>query len=157
MVMTGPGDAAAAEIAAWRGGTIRLGTKPTSLTLQPTEHGDLATALADASRRRLTLVVRGLATDNPPATGYLVFLNLPEGATPGAQDPGYAGAISFFGVLPAAEDTDADAISFEVSEVLQRLRAVGRLVGSVTVTLVPTSAPAAGSHPTINQIGLFEP
>jgi hypothetical protein len=155
MVTTGSSDAAAAEIAAWRGGTIKLGAKPTYLTLQPTEPGDLAASLAEAGRRQFTLVVRGLAADSPPATGYLIFLNAPEGATLSEQDPGLAGSLSFFDVQPASKDTDAQVIAFEVSDVLMRLRAAGRLGGGVTVTLVPTSELAADSHPTINHIGLL--
>jgi hypothetical protein len=96
-----------------------------------------------------------LAADAPPATAYLIFLNLPEGATPSPDDAGYAGAISFFDVRPLSADTDAQAISFVVSDVLQRLRAAGRLAGGVTVTLAPTGALAADSHPTINHIALF--
>ncbi len=147
---------AATEVAAWQGDTIVLGPQPTRLTLQPTDHIDLAATLAQASNRRFTLVLRGLATNGPPGTGYSVFLNLPEGVKPGEEDAGLAGAVSFFGVSSASADTNARAISFEVSDVLQRLRRAGRLGGALSVTIIPTGNPSVDSRPTINKIALFE-
>jgi hypothetical protein len=153
-IMASPGMAAATEIAASQGGAIALTAAPTRVALRPAANVDIATALADAGSRQFVLVVRGLAADKPPATAYLIFLNLSEGATLSPDDASYAGSISFFDVHPASEDTDAQAISFVVSDVLQRLRAAGRLAG-VTVTLAPTVTLAADSHPTINRITLF--
>ena len=85
-----------------------------------------------------------------------MFLNVPDGVTPAVEDIGYAGAVSFFGAPPSAEGADARAVSFEVSEAVQRLRAAGRLAGTMTVTIRPAGKPAAGSHPTIRRLALFE-
>jgi hypothetical protein len=76
--------------------------------------------------------------------------------TPAVEDIGYAGPVSFFDVPPSGEGADARAVSFEVSEPLQRLRAAGRLAATMTVTIRPSGKPAAGSHPTIRRIALFE-
>ena len=125
--MTSPGKADATEMAASQGGAIALTAAPTRIALQPAGNVDLAAAFAAAPARHFILTLQGLATDRPPETGYLVFLNVPEGVTPAVEDIGYAGAVSFFGVPPSAEGADARAVSFEVSEVVQRLRAAGRL------------------------------
>ena len=116
----------------------------------------LAAAFAATADRNFILTLQGLATDRPPETGYLVFLNAPEGVTPAVDDIGYAGAASFFGVTPSAEGADARAVSFEVSDVVQRLRTAGRLASAMTVTIRPAGKPAAGSHPTIRRLALFE-
>jgi DNA-binding beta-propeller fold protein YncE len=154
-IMTSPGKADATEMAASQGGAIALTAAPTRIALQPAGNVDLAAAFA-AAGHNFILTLQGLATDSPPGTGYLVFLNVPEGVTPAVDDIGYAGAVSFFGVPPSAADTDARAVSFEVSEVVQRLRAAGRLASAMTVTIRPAGKPAAGSHPTIRRIALFE-
>jgi len=155
-IMTSPGKAAASEMAASQGGAIALTATPTRIALHPADNVDLAAAFAAAANQNFILTLQGLATDRPPETGYLVFLNVPEGVTPAVEDIGYAGAVSFFGVPPSAEGADARAVSFEVSEVAQRLRAAGRLASTMTVTIRPAGKPAAGSHPTIRRIALFE-
>jgi hypothetical protein len=154
-IMTSPGKADATEMAASQGGAIALTAAPTRIALQSAGNVDLAAAFA-APGHNFILTLQGLATDRPPETGYLVFLNAPEGVTPAVDDIGYAGAVSFFGVTPSAEGADARAVSFEVSDVVQRLRAAGRLASAMTVTIRPAGKPAAGSHPTIRRIALFE-
>ena len=154
-IMASPGEAAATEMAASQGGAIALTAAPTRIALQPAGNVDLAAALA-AANHNFILTLQGLATDRPPETGYLVFLNAPDGVTPAVDDIGYAGSVSFFGVTPSAAGADARAVSFELSEAVQRLRAAGRLAGTMTVTIRPAGKPAAGSHPTIRRIALFE-
>jgi DNA-binding beta-propeller fold protein YncE len=155
-IMASPGEAAATEMAASQGGAIALTAAPTRIALQPAGNVDLAAAFAATADHNFILTLQGLATDRPPETGYLVFLNAPEGVTPAVDDIGYAGAVSFFGVTPSAEGADARAVSFEVSDVVQRLRAAGRLASAMTVTIRPAGKPAAGSHPTIRRLALFE-
>jgi hypothetical protein len=150
-IMTSPGKADATEMAASQGGAIALTATPTRIALQPADNVDLA-----AADHNFILTLQGLATDRPPETGYLVFLNVPEGVTPAVEDIGYAGAVSFFGAPPSGEGADARAVSFEVSEAVQRLRTAGRLAGTMTVTIRPAGKPAAGSHPTIRRLALFE-
>lgn len=152
--MASPGNAAATEIAASAGGAIALTAAPTRLVLRPAANVDIAAAFAAIADRRFSLVLQGLAINQPPDTGYLVFLNVPEGATPTADDVGLAGTLNFFGVPPSG--ASGRAVSFEVTEVLQRLRTAGRLSGAPTVTIRPADKPAAESHPTINRIALFE-
>jgi len=154
-MMASPGKADATEMAASQGGAIALTATPTRIALQPADNVDLAAAFA-AANHNFILTLQGLATDRPPETGYLVFLNVPDGVTPAVEDIGYAGAVSFFGAPPSAEGADARAVSFEVSEAVQRLRAAGRLAGTMTVTIRPAGKPAAGSHPTIRRLALFE-
>jgi hypothetical protein len=145
--------AAANEIAMSKGGAIALAPEPIRVALEANNAG-LSAALAEAASRRFNLLLSGLATNKPPGTGYSVFLNVPEGATPDPQDVGFAGTISFFGV--SATTGAARAVSFEISGVLQRLRAAGRLGDGLTVTIAPAGKPRPDSRPTINRIALFE-
>jgi hypothetical protein len=155
-IMASPGEADATEMAASQGDAIALTATPTRIALQPAANVDLAAAFAATADRNFILTLQGLATDRPPGTGYLVFLNVPEDVTPAVDDIGYAGAVSFFGVPPSAAGAEAHAVSFEVSEVVQRLRAAGRLAGTMTVTIRPAGKPAAESHPTIRRLALFQ-
>ena len=154
-MMASPGKADATEMAASQGGAIALTATPIRIALQPADNVDLAAAFA-AANHNFILTLQGLATDRPPETGYLVFLNVPEGVTPAVDDIGYAGAVSFFGVPPSAAGANARAVSFLVSDVVQRLRAAGRLAGTMTVTIRPAGKPATASHPTIRRLALSE-
>jgi hypothetical protein len=154
--MISPGNAAETEVAASQGGVIALTAAPTRVALRPAGNIDLAATFAAPGDQHFILTVQGLTTDRDPGTGYLVFLNAPEGVPPSVEDIGYAGAVSFFDVHPAAEGYDARAVSFEVSELLQRLDRAGRLAGTITVTIRPSGKPAAGSHPTVERIALLK-
>ncbi len=146
---------AATELAAAKGGPIVLAAEATQVALRPTGGVNIAAALSQTQSRRFSLLLRGLAASRPPEAGYLVFFNVPAGATPGMDDPGLAGTISFFGA-PASAEGSARNVSFEVSGVLRRLRLAGRLGDALSVTFVPTGKPAPDSRPTINQIALME-
>src|SRR5690349_3852882 len=127
-IMLSPGNAAAAtEIAASPAGTIALTPTLAPIALRPAHGIDIAVRLAASADRHFVLTLEGLATDQPPGTGFRVFLNAPDGVDPTLEDAGYAGALSFFGVPPPG--ASARAVSFDVTEVLQRLRAAGRLGG----------------------------
>jgi hypothetical protein len=135
---------------------IVLGAQPTRVMLQPAAGVDLAGHVEKAAERRFTLVLRGLAADRQPGAVYSVFLNLPEGAEPKADDPGFVGTVSFFGAPKSSDGTSRRAISYEVSEALARLQSASRLGGALYVTIAPGRAPAPDSRPTIAEIGLYE-
>jgi hypothetical protein len=145
--------AAATEIAT-SPGPVALTAEPTRIVLRPVDAVDIAAALAQTPGRRFSLVLSGIAADQPPATGYLVFLNVPPGATPGPQDLGLAGPLSFFGVPPASGGSGR-TVSFEISDVLARLQAAGRLDDGLTITIAPAGKPKSESRPTIARIALF--
>src|ERR1700692_4490857 len=88
-IMASPGEAAATEMAGSPGGATALTATPTRIALQPADNVDLAAAFAATADRNFILMLQGLATDRPPGTGYLVFLNVPEGVTPAVDDIGY--------------------------------------------------------------------
>jgi hypothetical protein len=145
--------AAANEIARSNSGAIALASGSIRVALHATK-ADISGVLAEPAGRRFSLLFSGLATNKPPGTNYLVFLNVPEGATPDVQDAGFAGTISFFGASAAAESSRA--VSFEVSGVLQRLRALGRLADGLIVTIAAAGKPQPDSRPTIDRIAMFE-
>jgi hypothetical protein len=146
---------AASELATAQESPIALAPGPTRIELRPTGGANIAVVLSKAESRRLSLVLRGLAAHRPPETGYLVFFNVPAAATPGPEDLGFAGTISFFGAPTAAEGSSRN-VSFQVSDVLRRLRLAGRLSNTLTLTILPTGKAAPDSQPTINQIALLE-
>jgi hypothetical protein len=145
----------ATELAAAQGGPIALSPGSTDIALQQTGGANLADALSQVDEHSLTLVLRGLAAKRPPGTGYFVFFNVSAGATPDPADVGLAGTISFFGAPETAAGSSRN-VSFEVSDVLARLRLAGRLSDTLILTIVPTGKPAPDSRPTINHIALFE-
>jgi hypothetical protein len=128
----------------------------TRVVLRPTDGIDLAERLANLEGRRFTLVLGGLAADRQPGTPYLVFLNLPEGAETSPSDPGFAGTLSFFGVPRNTGGDSPRTISYEISDVLARLRQAGRLERQLSVTIVPGRPPISDSHPIIEKITLVE-
>lgn len=135
---------------------IVLGPQPTRVMLRPAEGVDLTARLAKAADRRFTLVLRGLAADRQPGAVYSVFLNLPEGTKPSADDPGFVGTLSFFGMSKPTDGTSQRAISYEVSQAITRLQSANRLDGSLFVTIAPGRPPAADSQPTIEAVSLYE-
>jgi hypothetical protein len=153
-IVANPGNAAVTEIAASPAGPIALTPGPAHVALRPADGVNVAAKFAASTDRHFILTLEGLATDVPPDGGFLVFLNVPENSALTTEDAGFAGPLSFFGVPPPG--AAARAVSFDVTEVLQRLRAAGRLGGAVTVTIRATAKPAAESHPTINRIALVE-
>ncbi|MDZ5648836.1 hypothetical protein [Nitrospirillum sp. BR 11828] len=95
-----------------------------ALALHPTKAAPHAIALSDTPVRitlaadsaaaqqrgdRLVLAIWGLKADKAPGAGLILTLNLPRGATPAPEDPGYVGAVSFFGAetLPPARHCPA--------------------------------------------------
>jgi hypothetical protein len=145
---------AAAMIASWEGEKLVLTPGPAHALLRLSENMNGATLAAQARTRRIILRLGGIAANRDPQTGYLVFLNAREDVKPTADDIGYAGALSFFG-MPKEVSEGSRAVSFEVSLVLLRLQQAGRLNGPVAVTFVPAASPAEGSRPSISEIALY--
>jgi hypothetical protein len=110
------------------------------------------------AEEHVLLVLRGLHAAQPPNIVVQVHLGLPEGEKPVADDPHYAGTLNFFNVVrpPGAEGVRGpDQLdSFDVTDVIQNLRATKRLIDPVILSLTPVGAAADGSNPSISRIDL---
>jgi hypothetical protein len=144
-------------------GPIQLGASPVVVT--PVVAAGAAgggQALGDvlsrvASQGRVYLVLRGLTAKAPPGVLYHVYLDLPAGFEPPADDPRHVGTISFYeAVVPAgmqAPDLDrAPGASYEISATVRELQARGLLSGLTTVTIRPAGRPASGADPAVRAL-----
>jgi hypothetical protein len=133
-------------LAAARGIVLRDG--PATVTLK-LAGGPLADHLAAlAPNRRFHLVLKEARTAAPPSTLYRVYLGPWREASAPRDDP--EGSLNFFN----AEQNRPRVYSFDVTERVRTLQREGALTGSITVTIVPTAKPNAGSKPTIGEIAL---
>jgi hypothetical protein len=145
---------AASIVASWEGETLVLTPGAARAILRLSGTFDVAALAAQARTHRFILRLSGIFANHDPRTGYLVFLNAGEDARAGIDDPGYVGALSFFG-MPRELSQGSRAVSFEVSSALVRLQQGGRLNAPISVTFVPTALPAEGSRPSISEIALY--
>ncbi len=67
-----------------RSGTapVELGAAPVAVQLVTPAPGETLSARAAAAGRRIYLVFKGLATDEPPDTVYQIYFGLPPGTAP---------------------------------------------------------------------------
>ncbi|MGH6821586.1 MAG: hypothetical protein ACREDU_12095, partial [Methylocella sp.] len=123
-------------IASWEGETLVLTPGPARAVLRLSGNMTVETLAAQAQTRRIILRLGGIAANRDPQTGYFVFLNAGDDVKPTADDLGYAGALSFFG-MPKELREGSRAVSFEVSPILVRLQQAGRLNSPISATFVP--------------------
>ena len=100
-----------------------------------------------------------------PATSYDVYLDPPSGQAPTRADASFVGSLNFFAVVRHAGHDQADMaageemgaprnFSFDVTEVVRKLKAANRLSDVPSVVLAPNSAPVSGAAPRIGRIAL---
>ena len=118
---------------------VELGAHATTVTLHP------KAAVMDG--RKTYLVLRGLTAENVPGIVYDVYVDLPRGVVPKADDPHYAGTINFYAALPKPTST---FISFEVTKALRSLRRNA----PVTITFIPSGALDPEARPAVARIEL---
>jgi hypothetical protein len=121
---------------------------------------------AAASGKSLYLLVRGLTATEQPGVVYAVYLDLPVGATPAANDPRRVGLIQFYNARPpgaanaadAGPNTDAEKVffSFEVTPAIRALRQRGELARATTVTLIPDGVPESAAKVLVGQFEIVE-
>ena len=154
---------------------IALGSGPVNVKLRPAPSAAAAAAptaalgarveqLPDTSR--MYLLLKNLKASAQPGVLYHVYLDLPSGTSPAAAAGHYVGTINFFDAVPlpdheghaaaAAPADTAKIVSFDVTDVAQRLRAEGRLSDTPNVTIVPDKAPVAQAKPVIGEIEIVE-
>ncbi len=112
---------------------------------------DAQATLAPAEPRVL-LEIHEVQAERRPGTVYAVYVNLPAGAAPAAQDAAHVGNLSFFGIRRAqAPSGDQQphglSLTFDITAVAQAQRAGGQWNDqAVAVTFVPLSLiPPAGA------------
>ena len=126
-----------------------------------TQGGIAAYVAALPDTRRIYLVLGDLRARQQPGTLFHIFLDFPPGPVPGQDDPRHLGAVNFFsavrlqgsepgGTVPPIDQT------LDVTDALRTLAAKRQLREPITLTFIATSAPEAGSNPTISRIELIE-
>jgi len=128
-------------------GPIRLNATPTTVRLN-------TAAVGDPSLSRFSIVLRGLTAAAPPGVVYNLYLDLPEGATPGKEDARFIGEINFFGVT---QDPQSDRfLNFEITPQLRRALAKRPSTRPLTVTIRPVGVPSAAAEAAIQQLELVK-
>lgn len=114
---------------------------------------------------RMFLVVRNLRTDVAPGALYAVYLDLPPNPTPEQRRAHAVGAINFFHAHPeqgqgmaheGMADAHAAAASFDVTDLVRRLRGAGELAEQPAVTVVPIGRPNAAASPSVGDVSIVE-
>jgi tyrosinase len=105
--------------------------------------------------RQLYVVLNNVQVRQEPGVTYAVYLNVPTGAEPVPDDPGYVGMLNFFSLHGEHSDHDGGAsIAFPATDILKALQQQGRDPTQPTVTLVPDGNYIAAAEPRIGSISL---
>jgi tyrosinase len=144
-------------VASAGGGGIALGGAPIRVHLATTREdvsfADEIEALGD--EKKLYLVVNNYRAEAQPGVLYHVYLDLPSGPSDQHREGHYVGTISFFNAVPhAGHQMTGKRRSFDVTDVVQRLRSEGRAGTTPSVTIVPAGRPASEARPVIGDISL---
>jgi tyrosinase len=143
--------------------TVALDTLPLPGLSAP-KGTNVLSAQARAPGRRFNLRLEDVQAASDPGIGYDVYLNLPAGTAPGKSDVSYVGSLNFFAVIAhvahAAHAASPGArsarnFSFDVTEVMQKLDAAGRLAAVSRVTLVPTGKLQGTPTATIGRVAII--
>ena len=136
---------------------VVLGEKATRVPLEMPA-GTLESRIAAmGDGKQLYLVLRDPETDSQPGVLYHLYLDLPEGATPGKDDIHYVGSLNFFGVERAAGEAAREGFrSFEITALVKGLAKRQTLTKQTSVTIIPFGTPVPDSHPRIRLIEIVE-
>ncbi len=145
-------------------GPLSLGTQPATAALAGPA---LASPLAAAGHRRY-LLLRGLTASAQPGVTYSVYLDLPAGVTPTANDPRWLGTVNFFAARPPGAPPGPDApsprnhdeerlfFSFDLTDTLAALRRGGLLLPHTTVTFIPDGRPQHGARVVVGRLEIVD-
>jgi len=99
------------------------------------------------------LVIRDLQINAQPGVIYSLYLNVSEGASDEELLAHKVGDLSFFQAMPGMEMNEPTRfVSYDITELAKRL---GRSSsGSLSLTIIPSGEPAAGSEPVIGSIAI---
>jgi hypothetical protein len=137
-------------------GAVSLSGAMTRVLLAPVAAGEpLDRRLRELGRaHRLFLVLGDLHADEPPGVVYELYLGLPPGVVPDANDPHYVGTLNFFAVAPSNKSPLPR--SYDVTATVNALLAQGLSADELAVTIVAaTGSPALNATPpSIGQVTL---
>lgn len=138
---------------------VALGPGAVSVTLAPVPSGGAAPLWARvanvAKDRKVYLVLKSFAAKAPPEAVYQVYLGLPSGETPKPDGIHYVGTVNFFNATsPGGGKADPRFYSFDVTDLVQALRARKSLGDTTTATIVPAGRPNPAATPQIGEIAL---
>jgi hypothetical protein len=104
---------------------------------------------------RVTLVLNEISAEEQPGSPYSIYVGLAPDAEPVKNDPHYVGRFSFFNEINHGSlKATPSQRTFDVTAVLQRLRAAGALDGPIGITLTPDRQPEGTVRATIGNIEL---
>jgi len=131
---------------------VTLAAATTRVVLQPSAAGGLRQQLKDL--RPLFLVLDDLRAVQTPGIIYEIYLGLPPGAAPNADDSHYVGTLNFFAV--AAPNTARRSRSYDVTTLVARLLSQGLPEDQLSVTIVGhvQSEPPVAVPPSIGSVAL---
>ena len=136
-------------------GPLPLGAQPATAALVGPA---LASPLAAAGRRRY-LILRGLTATAQPGVTYSVYIDLPAGATPAANDPRRVGTVNFFSARPPGAPKGAEEklfFSFDLTDTALALERRGLLLPHTTVTFIPDGRPEQGARVVVGHLEIVD-
>ena len=147
-----------AQVIARAARRIELGPGRIDVTLDPVDGmAGLAKRLDTLpANAKVILVVRELSADQQPGTQFRVYFELPEGRTPTDADPHEVGRIAFFNEVRAGrEDAPTSWRSYDITQVVRTVQALGMIQGPLTVSIIPQRPPAADAKAVVGEIELI--
>jgi tyrosinase len=150
-------EAAPAERAALKA-PVSLGTAPVRVELEPKVGTEAAIG---APGKRVFLVVKGLQANVAPGVLYHVYLELPAGTSSVKREDLHVGILSFFNAVQHDHDGTGGpglekVASYDVTDLITKLRSKKQLSGKPSLTIVPVGQPAAEAKPVVGSISLVE-
>ncbi len=140
-------------------GGIPLGGNAIKVNLRSETREGVEPGEATGRPRRVSLVLRNYRANVQPGVIYHVYLSLPPGTSGSAAQRYYVGPLSFFDAVPLPGHAGAfvgRTARFDVTELVQRLRAAGELDDPPSVTIAPAGEPSAAAQPLIGEIALVD-
>lgn len=138
--------------------TISLGPGTTTVQVKPTPEvtnrvfgPSLASPLAP-DLGAYYLVIRNLQINAQPGVIYTLYLDVSENASDEALQAHKVGYLNFFQAMPGMEMNEPTRfVSYDITELMKRL-GMSASSGDVSLTIIPSGEPAAGSAPVIGSI-----
>lgn len=136
---------------------VSLGTRATTVQLKSTPEArnrvfDLSLAAPPApDLDTYYLVIRDLQINAQPGVIYSLYLDVSESASDETLQAHKVGDLNFFQAMPGMEMNEPTRfVSYDITELAKRLGSSAS--GGVSLTIIPSGEPAAGSEPVIGSI-----
>jgi tyrosinase len=100
------------------------------------------------------LVIRDLRIEAQPGVIYSLYLDVSESASDETLQAHKVGDLTFFQAMPGMEMNEPTRfVSYDITELAKRL-GISALGTGVSLTVIPSGEPAAGSEPVIGSIAI---